>query len=75
MKTNIHAAKTNLSKLIAELEENGGEVLLCRAGKPVARMTHVPPKALKRKGGLLAGQIWMADNFDQPDGSLFGIKT
>lgn len=74
MRTNIHAAKTNLSKLISQLEEEGGEVLLCRAGKPVARMTHVPAKALKRKGGLLAGQISMADDFDMPDGSLFGIK-
>lgn len=75
MKMNIHAAKTNLSRLIAHLEEDGSEVVLCRAGKPVARMTYVPPKALKRKGGLLAGQVWMADDFDKPDGSLFGIKT
>jgi len=73
MQTNIHAAKTNLSKLIANLEENGGEVLLCRAGRPVARMTRATGGG-KRKGGLLAGQIWVSDDFDTPDGALFGIK-
>lgn len=40
MKTvNIHAAKTNLSKLIAEIESGGGDIVIARAGKPVARLT------------------------------------
>lgn len=70
---NIHAAKTNLSKVLASLEDDGGEVLICRAGQPVAKITP-QPSAKKRKGGQCAGQIWVADDFDTPDGSLFGIK-
>lgn len=71
-KINIHAAKTNLSKVIAALEADGGEVLLCRAGKPVAKITPAPAIG-KRQGGQLAGQIWMSDDFDTSDGTLFGI--
>jgi prevent-host-death family protein len=70
---NIHAAKTNLSKVLASLEDDGGEVLICRAGKPVARITPAG-RAKKRKGGGLAGQIWLSGDFDAPDGTLFGIK-
>ncbi len=33
---NIHEAKTKLSALLAELEETGEKVLICRHGKPVA---------------------------------------
>lgn len=36
---NIHAAKTNLSKLIAEIESGSGDIVIARAGKPVARLT------------------------------------
>ncbi len=69
---NIHAAKTNLSKIIAGLEADGGSATLCRAGRPVAQLTACPaPK--KRRGGQLRGQIWLADDFDAPDGKLFGI--
>jgi prevent-host-death family protein len=33
---NIHEAKTKLSALLAEVEETGEKVLICRHGKPVA---------------------------------------
>jgi prevent-host-death family protein len=33
---NIHEAKTKLSALLAEMEETGEKVLICRHGKPVA---------------------------------------
>jgi prevent-host-death family protein len=37
MKTvNVHEAKTNFSRLLAELEKNGEPVVICRNGKPVA---------------------------------------
>ena len=35
---NTHEAKTNLSKLIAEVRQ-GEEIVICQAGKPVARLT------------------------------------
>ena len=67
---NIHAAKTNLSKLI-EKAEAGEEVVIARNGKPAVRLTPVdPPPAKREKGswlGSLRGQIWMADDFDAPN--------
>jgi prevent-host-death family protein len=33
---NIHEAKTKLSALLAEMEETGEKVLICRHGKPIA---------------------------------------
>jgi prevent-host-death family protein len=61
---NMHEAKTTLSKLI-ELLEAGEEVIIARAGRPVARLVPVedPPR---RKLGGWKGQVWMADDFDEP---------
>lgn len=50
MQINIHEAKTTLSALIASVE-NGDEVILARAGKPVARI--VP--YVKKRGGMALG--------------------
>lgn len=33
---NVHEAKTNLSALLAEMEETGEKVLICRHGEPIA---------------------------------------
>lgn len=33
---NVHQAKTHLSSLLAQLEESGEAILICRNGKPVA---------------------------------------
>jgi prevent-host-death family protein len=53
MKTvNIHEAKTNLSRLIAEIERGGADIVIARAGKPVARLT-TPPRAAKKKQLML----------------------
>lgn len=75
--TNIHEAKSQLSKLI-EQAENGEEVIIGRAGKPVAKLIPYGP-VLKgpRKGGQLKGQIWIADDFDTLPEELaaaFGIS-
>lgn len=68
MIVNIHAAKTNLSKLI-EAAEAGEEVVIARNGKPVVRLALVDPSPTEKpaKGswlGSLKGQIWMAPDFD-----------
>ena len=62
---NIFEAKTQLSKLI-EKAENGEDVIIARAGKPVVRLT--PLKAEKKPivFGLMKGEIWIADDFDAP---------
>ncbi len=50
IKVNTHEAKTNLSKLLAAVEEQGEVVLICRNGKPVAEIKALPaPRRLPLK--------------------------
>jgi prevent-host-death family protein len=66
MKTkNIHDAKTNLSQLIEDVEK-GEEVVIARAGKPVAKL--VPFRAAsgpRKPGGSWKGKIRIAKDFDE----------
>ena len=41
---NIHEAKTNLSKLIAKVEETGETIRICRNGKAVVEVSPIKPK-------------------------------
>jgi prevent-host-death family protein len=71
MIVNIHAAKTNLSKLI-EAAEAGEEVIIARNGKPVVRLDPVAKSAEYELAepavpswfGALRGQIHMSEDFD-----------
>jgi prevent-host-death family protein len=66
MKTiNIHAAKTQLSSLLAEVEA-GEEIIIAKAGKPVARLMPLQKNDFHRSFGALKGHIHMKDNFDDP---------
>ncbi len=58
---NVHDAKTNLSKLLQDVER-GEEILIGRAGEPIARLS--PYQAEKREIGFASDQIWIADDFD-----------
>lgn len=64
-KVNIHEAKTRLSQLV-EAVENGEEIVLARAGRPVARIA----KLQARRGvrfGLMKGKFKkIARDFDRP---------
>ena len=60
---NVHKAKTELSRLL-EAVENGEDVVIARAGKPVARL--VPVAAQERVPGSLAGVIRLDEGFDDP---------
>jgi prevent-host-death family protein len=62
---NIHAAKTQLSRLLEQVEE-GEEIVIARAGKPIARIVPLVPSRPKRKLGILEGQYTVADNIDDP---------
>lgn len=65
MKTvNVHEAKTNLSKLL-EPVSTGEEIIIARAGKPVARLVAVEARK-QVPYGLLKGRIQIADDFDAP---------
>jgi prevent-host-death family protein len=62
---NIHTAKTHLSRLLEEVAA-GEEIVIAKAGKPVARLLPYAPKREPREPDLLKGQIWIADDFDDP---------
>ncbi len=59
----MHEAKTKLSKLLA-LVEAGEDVVITRGGQPVARLVAIPRQG-ERPLGAWAGQIRVADDFDQ----------
>lgn len=63
---NIHEAKTNLSKLI-EKTSKGEEIIIAKAGKPVAKLSFYKEKLKPRKSGLLKGKIWMSEDFNDED--------
>jgi len=67
MEVNIHEAKTHFSKLLQRVAA-GEEVIIARAGVPVAKLVRIEASPAKRQLGLYRGQIWMADDFDKlPD--------
>lgn len=62
---NIHAAKTNFSKLLAKVSA-GEEIIIAKAGKPVALLSPIKPQAAKKRvPGIDKGKIWIADDFDK----------
>jgi prevent-host-death family protein len=61
---NMHEAKTTLSKLV-ELVESGEEVIIARAGQPVARLV-AAGEPRRRNLGAWKGKVWLADDFDAP---------
>ena len=63
---NIHEAKTNLSKLI-EKTSKGEEVIIAKAGKPVAKLSPYKEKLKPRKSGLWKGKVWMSEDFNEED--------
>jgi prevent-host-death family protein len=58
---NIYDAKTNLSKLLADVER-GEEVLIGRAGEPIAKLS--PIEKSPREIGFAEGLIVVPDDFD-----------
>ena len=60
----IHAAKTNLSKLVARVEA-GEEIIIARGRTPVAKLTALAPKS-KRVFGAMCGQFEIGPEFFEP---------
>lgn len=60
---NIHEAKTHLSRLI-ERVETGEEIVLARAGRPVARLIAFTPRRDPRVPGAWRGCVDIASDFD-----------
>lgn len=59
---NVHEAKTHLSRLLERVAA-GDEVVIAKAGKPIARLVPVATPG-KRPLGLDAGKGWIADDFN-----------
>ena len=61
---NLYDAKTRLSELV-EQAAAGEEIVICKAGKPRARLVPIALPARRVPGGW-EGRVWIADDFDDP---------
>lgn len=65
MRVNIHEAKTQLSRLVEEAAA-GREIVIAKAGKPMARLSALGRKPGPRKLGILKGKLRIPKSFDAP---------
>ncbi len=63
---NIHHAKTHLSRIVEEVAAGGNEVIIAKAGRPVAKLVPLAPVVQKKHLGLLRGAFTIPDDFDAP---------
>jgi prevent-host-death family protein len=62
---NIHEAKTHLSRIVDDVAA-GAEVVIAKAGKPMARLVPLTGVPRPKKLGLLRGKIRVSDRFNEP---------
>lgn len=62
---NIHDAKTHFSKLLRRVAA-GEEIIIARAGEPVARLVPADATHRRRELGTYAGRISWKGDFDAP---------
>jgi prevent-host-death family protein len=63
---NIHDAKTNLSRII-ERVEHGEEIIISRAGRPVAKVVPLPGRVQRDGRGSLHGRLVLAPDWDSDE--------
>ena len=63
---NIHDAKTNLSRII-ERVEHGEEIIISRAGHPVAKVVPLAGKVQRSGRGSLRGQLTLTPDWDSDE--------
>ena len=61
---NIYEAKTHLSRLLEEVVA-GQEIVIARAGKPLAKLVAYQEDASPREPGYWRGKVRIADDFDE----------
>jgi len=66
---NVHAAKTNLSRLLTQVEA-GQEIVIARAGKPVARLVPFVEEPRRRWFGAMKGEIRILPGFEEADAQI-----
>ena len=64
-KVNIYEAKTRLSQLV-EAAAAGNDVIIAKAGRPIARLTRLERKPSRRRLGLLDGRFKIPEDFNRP---------
>ena len=62
---NIHEAKTHLSRLL-ERVRLGEEIVIAKAGKPVARLVAIQDRPTRRIPGMDKGKVMIHEDFDDP---------
>ncbi len=62
---NIHEAKTRFSQLV-DAVAGGEEIIIAKAGKPVAKLVPLVSNKKIRKFGILKGKITISSDFDKP---------
>ncbi len=62
---NLYKAKTNLSRFV-ERAARGEEIVIAKAGRPLARLVPLARRTTPRPLGLLAGQVTVGPDFDKP---------
>ena len=60
---NIHEAKTHFSRLV-ERAAGGEEIVISRAGVPMARLMPLATPTAPRRPGAWKGLVKIADDFD-----------
>jgi len=65
VEVNIHYAKTQFSKLLERVAA-GEEIVIARAGKPVARLVPFAKRARRRRLGTAEGDFVVPEDFDAP---------
>jgi prevent-host-death family protein len=62
---NVHEAKTHLSRLLDRVA-TGEEVVIAKAGVPVARLVPARQGVGERSLGFEKGRVFIPDDFDAP---------
>ncbi|GIX49125.1 MAG: antitoxin [Candidatus Tectimicrobiota bacterium] len=62
---NVHEAKTHFSKLLARVSA-GEEVIIAKAGKPIARLVPILERPVRRVPGSAKGKVVISPDFDAP---------
>ena len=73
---NIHEAKSQLSRLVEEVE-SGERIVIARAGEPVAVLVPYKAAVRRRRLGLFAGEAIIHADFDELPADIaaaFGVE-
>jgi antitoxin (DNA-binding transcriptional repressor) of toxin-antitoxin stability system len=62
----VHQTKTNLSKILKEVEEQGKEIIIARGDKPIAKIVPIQQATVQRQAGSLKGKLTFDPGFFAP---------